>query len=65
MPTTGLADSYRRPGGQTIMSAPAPTPWESEKIGQKRKEYLDYLVNAAAEVEGLADLLDKPEGKKC
>ncbi len=34
-----------------------------EKIGQKRKEYLDYLVNATDEFEGLAKLLESPEGK--
>ncbi len=60
-----LADSYRRLADKTIMSAAGADAGQSpEKIGQKRKEYLDYLVNAAAEFEGSGgSSLDKPEGK--
>lgn len=57
-----LADSYRRLADKTILSA-ADAAQSPEKIGQKRKEYLDYLVNATDEFEGLAKLLESPEGK--
>ena len=59
-----LADSYRRLADKTILSAAvADVAQSSDKIGQKRKEYHDYLVNATDEFEGLAKLLETPEGK--
>ena len=59
-----LADSYRRLADQALTSAAgADAGQSSDKVALKRKEYHDYLVNATDEFEGLAKLLETPEGK--